>query len=82
MSSSKKQPRKTLPSLPSTDSEDQNEGGTDTSGGIITDEALDENICLETDSAVSERLDLASTTIPEAPTAPILPVTAGSSSQS
>ena len=48
----KKPPRRPLASFTSTDTEDQSGAGTDTSGGINTDEALEGNVCLETDSAV------------------------------
>ena len=78
----KKPPRRTPASLSSTDREVQSGPGTDTSGGINTDEALEGNICLETDSAVRRRLGLPPTVVPDAPVAPVSPVTAGTSSQS
>ena len=78
----RKPPRRVPASFVSTDSEGQSGVGTDTSGGINTDEAEEANVCLETDSAVRRRLGLAPTVVPEAPAAPVSPLTAGTSSQS
>ena len=78
----RKPPRRVSASSASTDSEGQSGVGTDTSGGINTDEAEEANVCLETDSAVRRRLGLAPTVVPQAPAAPVSPLTAGTSSQS
>ena len=79
---SKKPPRRVSTSSAGTDSEDQSGVSTDTDGGINTDVAEEANICLETDSAVRRRLGLDPVVVPEAPAAPVSPLTADSSQSS
>ena len=78
----RKPPRRVSVSTDNTDTDGQGEAGTDVDGGMNTDDAVEANLCLETDSAIRRRLGLAPTVVPEAPTAPVSPVTAGTSSQS